>query len=422
MFSKFNTLWLILLCAYSAKAQFIASAEINNSIDFLFEVSNSTCDPTEEMVAGIRIGVNGNFNTDQLVFGKLDLVTGNLSPLSTYPATLGSHFNALENVEMTASKNIGGSNDGHVMVFSAQDVPNGEFNLHVVKIDCNGNLTWSLNPYDGNGFSEYNNEIIQDSNGDYILAGFREGGGLTREPLLTKIDINGSIVETKVLHVDQDGDGSNDFSFATDIIEVSGTATNAMYTISGSAGNDGMIITLDNVFDPLDHTFYNIDNNTGTGERISQIVYMAGSIWGIGVGNLGVPAGRYTFVINVNGISGFVPILNLNWAKTYQLNQLDNYPSDMIANTAGNGVIVAGTLVSTSTAINFPTKGYMIEVLGGGAVNFAWEQNKIDEFGALLDLENRGGEYLGTGYFGGSGAAPANGIKFLKADTDGNKV
>ncbi|MEM0232371.1 MAG: hypothetical protein QXG78_04640, partial [Candidatus Methanomethyliaceae archaeon] len=102
------------------------------------------------------------------------------------------------------AKTIGGINDdygnfiqqtsdgGYIILAATTSYGAGGYDILVIKLDNNGNISWAKTIGGANNDNTYNNGLYQTSDGGYIIAGYTYSYGTNGDIFIIKLDSNGN--------------------------------------------------------------------------------------------------------------------------------------------------------------------------------------------------------------------------------------
>lgn len=367
----------------------------------LFEISASDCDPQNDFFAGIQFSINGNINADKLFIGSYIKASGMVNnPILSYPNGNPTYFNIHNNVEMEVIYDNGVCN-GYLIAISVSESSNSAFSIHLIRIDASGNLLWVKNPFMNQGNDAFINEIIQDSNGDMLLVGSKINSG-DQGILVLRLDPNsGSISKANNFRISLFGQGDYNNAYGNDIIELGFTNTDAEYAIVGRVGNFSHILLLDNNLNLIANEYYDLDSDPSTWEEAKAIEFDGSTFWISGTASTKDNFGnqpRYSYLINLNGIAGFVPFLDLTWGAGYDLQSNGNIITDMELSPSGNSVVLTGfSNIHEEDPGGYIGDAFLMDVSNGGAISWAKRYNSNTDQAGIHDLELYDNKYFAAG-------------------------
>lgn len=141
------------------------------------------------------------------------------------------------NDQLSAKSQIIQDTDGNYVIASHQDNGGASWYPQVIKLDPNGNIIWTRTLNANNNMYHYFRDVIQTSDGGYLCSGTASQIIASSDFLFVKFDNNGNILWTKVM-----GKGANDHAIKT--LELSNGNILVAGTSEISSSNRNAVITM----------------------------------------------------------------------------------------------------------------------------------------------------------------------------------
>lgn len=84
------------------------------------------------------------------------------------------------------------SDGGYILIANTASYGAGGYDILVIKLDNNGNISWAKTIGGTNNDNTYNNGLYQTSDGGYIIAGYTYSYGTNGDIFIIKLDSNGN--------------------------------------------------------------------------------------------------------------------------------------------------------------------------------------------------------------------------------------
>ncbi len=295
---------------------------------------------------------------------------------------------------------------GYIVSGSHQDFIIGEEDMYLLKLQANGDTTWTRT-YGGNGF-EWGSYVQQTTDGGYIIIGhtpaFGAGGF---DAYLVKINANGNIAWTKTY-----GGVGTEYGKAVQQTSDGG------YIITGSndnnfgfGGSDFYLIKTDSIGN---HIWSKLYGNSGFEEGVSVKQTTDGGyiMAGSSENTLG-PLGPNMCLIKTNSVGDTL------WAKLYGGQMIDECYD--VKQTSDGGYVMVGKSFSFSTNGDYDV--YVVKVNNQGIVQWSKTYGgstiNHNEIGYSISQTNDGGYIISGESLYGFGVGLKN-LYLIKTDSLGN--
>lgn len=381
LIKKYKSHLLILLCLFGhqmIKAQYHSDFTSGTPLEILYELEKSSCKDTM-MWAGIRTNANGNPNLDQIMFGTMKLDGRLHNPAKVFPPNNWNIFKAHPNVELLQIETGAGECNGYMMTVS-HTFDGVNYNLHIMRLDENGNKICEASPLPSTSTSEYINEMILDTDGTIVLVGTMDLGTST-ELLLIRMDSTCTVLNTK----------RHSMQINNTDVDVSGNSINhyimpgapARYTVAGKADIYSMITQVDYGLNLVSTVCIDINSDQSNDEGAIDLFHQ-GNVFLTGYGSSG-SSQKFTYFAEIDFTTTSPALINL---KTYYLSLNGSVPTDMERRNNLNGFIIAGNQINSSALNDFDP--YLIKVDFAGNILDASLHNGNYSYGRNLDVERMG--------------------------------
>lgn len=319
----------------------------------------------------------------------LHLNGGVLNSVTFPDATNPVQFDFDNRIRVKPIFDISGNCSGYIVAVSAKAAGTSTYDLHLFRFDPNLNLLWHEIPFNVSGQSVFVKDMIIDNNTGILLSRINFNSTMVSRFILS----TGITIDAKELQI---FDASNNIiSEPESIIALDPTGNYAGdFAVVGHSNLKTFVAFISNIFAVNDMYLYEMDVSFSTGNQAISVaerngaIYVSGLINYFNFGN----TYTYTYVLEINGANGFIPIGEVFTSRYYALPFNGSRVRDMVMNTQDNGLILAGQsdIVEDFAIGEFGTP-FMMELDLAGNVNWAKDYNTDVAFEGgfyQLDISN----------------------------------
>ena len=249
------------ILSFSCLAQYNVDFANLNQVEVLSEVE--ACNQEVALYVGWQPDAYGSDN-GRLIFGRYFIASGAVINSNVYPATGSFSFSAQEiDIEATAIKsNPTGDCTGYAIAVSLSR--NGlAAETRLLILDALANVTTQTITSASVTQQGQVHGLFQDSAGDLVMCGSIYTQNQPTLPLVQKYSsINGLLLDSRTINFDANGDGVPDGIEARDILELSGSNSNAKYAVVCNSTQNSYIIGLTDNLTPAGSYIYDVDGRS----------------------------------------------------------------------------------------------------------------------------------------------------------------
>lgn len=383
MKAKQNLLWLLLLCnlysisnhaqAYSTDIFETTGSKYEEGLD----MSCTSCDGKQIVVSKISGG-----GIEQLSFSTH--TNGILLNTSQFPSASNPTQYVFDNdVHVEPIFNNSSVCEGYIIAFSAKISGTSLWDTHLLKLDPNLNLIWHNTPFTNNGQSTFVKDLIIENNAAVLLTGLQFSSTVVSRFFTS----TGNISSSQEIQVFDNGTVTS--SPAAIIALPSSLNYAGAYAVVGTSSQKTFIAFLSPTFAINDMYKYSLDDGVAFGNNAVSVAAKNGTIYISGIISYfsGTGAITYTYLLDLVGTIGFVPLGEVLGSRYYAIPTNGTNVKDMQLNASHDGLIMAGQTEIPETGFVIGQFGtpFMMEVDLNGSINWLKDYNTDVSYEGILE-------------------------------------